>query len=420
MKKSFLFCALLLFIGCESDSIFPRNASIEYATENRLANRSAKIDYAEALEIVQQGIAMLESASVTRSETGRSIDPEKVEYRIVPATRSGDNPDTLMYVFNFADSAGFALIAADRRADRLLAVVENGCYTPGEPTGNPGFDWYMKCTDEYLNTLSMTGGGEDKELASEYIYKLEYEDDIEDAGPLVTVKWNQYYPYNLYCSTNSKGEANVAGCVAIAIAQIVSYHAFPQSIRLTYANADTPTLNLNWPIINKHIKTYECNIDCTEHAAIGYLCRQIGELVHMQYGSYNDGGSTATNKYVPNCFTSLGYTTGSIQTYDYAEVRNSLNQNQPLYVSGQTNNSNTGHAWVIDGYKTITRTTKVWKSLPPSDRWILDEESLSVQKYIHCNWGWGGTQNGWYNETPYLINDYNKSTMKILSGIEPK
>lgn len=416
MKKSYLLFALLFFAGCKQNDLLSENTSAENIADNYSANRSAKIGYAEALEIAQHGIAMLESAPATRSETGRTIDPGKVRYHIAPATRSGDCPDTLMYVFNFSDSTGFALVAADRRADQLLAVTEKGSYTPGVPTGNPGFDWYMECTDEYLSTLSMTGGGD--RFGSDYIYKLEYEDDIEDAGPLVTVNWNQYYPYNLYCSTNNKGEANVAGCVAIAVAQILSYHTYPQSIPLTYANADISIQNLDWPIINKHIKTYECDIDCTEHAAIGRLCRQIGELVHMQYGSYNDGGSAASSKYVPGCFASLGYTAGAIQAYDYTKVRKNLCQNRPIYVSGQDTNSKR-HAWVIDGYKTVTRTTKVWKTLSCIELWILDEESSTVQKYLHCNWGWGGFQNGWYNETPYLVHNYNKSTMKIISDIEP-
>lgn len=45
------------------------------------------------------------------------LDPANMKYVVRPATRAGESPDTLMYVFNFADSAGFALVA------RLSAVT---------------------------------------------------------------------------------------------------------------------------------------------------------------------------------------------------------------------------------------------------------------------------------------------------------
>ena len=36
-----------------------------------------------------------------------------------------------------------------------------------------------------------------------------------------------------------------------------------------------------------------------------------------------------------------------------------------------------GHAWVVDGY--------------------IDEVKNNVHSYyLHCNWGWGGTSNGYY------------------------
>ena len=65
MKRLCLASALLLFIGCERNGIFPENTSIEDSTENYNRGSSAKISYTEALESALQGIAMLESSPAT-------------------------------------------------------------------------------------------------------------------------------------------------------------------------------------------------------------------------------------------------------------------------------------------------------------------------------------------------------------------
>jgi hypothetical protein len=51
----------------------------------------------------------------------------------------------------------------------------------------------------------------------------------EQIGPLLQVEWGQGYPYNKFCPdsgcTNYYGHVP-AGCVAVATAQIMSYHQY--------------------------------------------------------------------------------------------------------------------------------------------------------------------------------------------------
>lgn len=157
MKKCYFLmvsvvAAFLLFAACEKSDEMPQNAASSVVLPDGLTPR---IGRAEALRIAQRGIDMLESSSPTRSSSGRILDPTDVKYLIELATRSGVSPDTLMYVFNFADSAGFAIVATARESDQLLAVTEKGSYVPGEETGNPGFDFYMKCAENYVSTFSV-------------------------------------------------------------------------------------------------------------------------------------------------------------------------------------------------------------------------------------------------------------------------
>ena len=55
-----------------------------------------------------------------------------------------------MYVFNFNDEQGFAVVSANRQTEGLIAAVEMGSYDPAIPTGNPGFDTYMQMAKVYV------------------------------------------------------------------------------------------------------------------------------------------------------------------------------------------------------------------------------------------------------------------------------
>ena len=76
----------------------------------------------EVLRIAREGASMLEDDETTRSAFGRRIDPSGVTCRIVPGTRAGESADTLYYVVNYADEAGFALVAADERMTDLSLI----------------------------------------------------------------------------------------------------------------------------------------------------------------------------------------------------------------------------------------------------------------------------------------------------------
>ena len=116
--------ASLFFVACERSS--EMTSAPEVATPK--ITRSSKISISEAIEIAMEGLSMLDDTK-TRSQQ-RVVDPSNIEAYVRPSTRSGA-ADTLFYVVNFADSAGFAIIAADPAASpQLLAVAESGSYSP--------------------------------------------------------------------------------------------------------------------------------------------------------------------------------------------------------------------------------------------------------------------------------------------------
>jgi len=72
-------------------------------------------------------------------------------------------------------------------------------------------------------------------------------------------------------------------------------------------------------------------------------------------------------------------------------LRNDIDLGYPIFYVGYNISENTGHAWVIDGYKT--------------------------DNTFHCNWGWEGNYNGWFllnNITPGG-HTYNDNQLAMLN-----
>lgn len=67
------------------------------------------------------------------------------------------------------------------------------------------------------------------------------------------------------------------------------------------------------------------------------------------------------------------------------------------YFSGQG-----GHAWVMDGIGTVEYYCWTYYCYDPVSK-SYESKDLKVvsSKYVHCNWGWGGIDNGYFLEGVY-------------------
>ena len=56
----------------------------------------------------------------------------------------------------------------------------------------------------------------------------------KSVDPLLQCKWNQSYPYNVYCPEDPGGSGGYvyAGCVATAMAQVMYYWRYPFRVQV--------------------------------------------------------------------------------------------------------------------------------------------------------------------------------------------
>ena len=144
MKKSFLILlTAVILAGCHKDELLLCGNEVSTENENIIKKRTPE----EALHIAAEAAKMLEDSTMSRT---LSRIPESVKVITSPTARSKVE-DTLIYVVDYADDKGFALISAISVSDPLLAIIEDGHYEPSQNSiQESGFDMFMDYAKTYV------------------------------------------------------------------------------------------------------------------------------------------------------------------------------------------------------------------------------------------------------------------------------
>lgn len=364
--------------------------------------------YQEALEIAQQSIKMIDSQIPTRSKyNNREIDLTNIKvFKATGLTRGLFNGnDTLIYIFNFENNEGFALVSASKSGDALLAVTEKGHCEPDVPSDIEGFNLFIEMAKDYV-VKSLETPYTEPNNSSISINSVTIRDFHSQVSPLLSVKWGQNYPEGELCPNG------LSGCTNTALAQVMSYYSFPTSIPITYDDSNS-NLTLNWIAMKEH-SYHNSGTTCNNpsaHTQISKLLRQLGHLNQSEY--YYNMTSTSvwplfqTYPLYHTIKDSLGYEGVTMTNYNDEYVRNQLSSGHLLLISGgaQTNGNNR-HTWVLDGYRYDDVLIYVYMKIG-NDKWHLSETIEYVNNYMHFNWGWNGQNNGYFDSG--VFNTFNGS-----------
>ena len=396
MKRIIILIVAITLVACSKQKLSEQAPSKLNKQEIRHTVRS----YDEALKIAENAIDMLESSkSSTRSKKKcRKIDfTQNKVIMSEPKTRAElDDCDSLIYVFNFENNEGFALVSASKSTEGLLAVTEKGHFDPNIPSKIKGFEEFKEMAKEYVRnafSINRSPVGPIVETKDSITYTL------TQVGPYLTVRWGQNYPEGELCP-NGK-----SGCTNTAIAQLMSYYCYPTSINITYQGADVTTQTLNWADIKAH-NTGHSSSNCSTlstHNAIGRLLRQIGEL---NQSNYSNPDCTETEPYyIDQSLTTLGYNCGEWHLWSTlvgSLVRSQLNYGHLFIIIGQSpEDIEDGHSWVIDGYLSIEKLVREMARTSTSGWFFTGIEYTETTNYMHFNWGGYGNCNGFFAEGVY-------------------
>jgi hypothetical protein len=292
---------------------------------------------------------------------------------------SKDNK-VVIYHVNFKNE-GFVSVSADDAAYPILAYDFNN-HIDKEISAVNYKDWINHRAEE-ISKIQESKTKATLTIKQEWT-RLENNTQLQvfsgkSVSPLIHAKWNQDNLYNALspADINGPGGHAYAGCVAVAMAQVMYYYRYPKSgtgSHSYYSNYGQLTANFGAADYDYNSMTNSMpNTGNYEVAELLYHC-----AVAVEMGFSATGSGAWPSKTVSSLKQYFGYqsTLALKSKSDYSDVQwatkiiNNIDSLIPLFYAGYNSSWSSGHAFNLDGYQ-------------GSD-------------FFHFNWGWGGAYNGYF------------------------
>lgn len=284
------------------------------------------------------------------------------------------------YIFNRGTNGGYVIVSGDDRTPAILGYSDSGSFDINDiPCG---FEWLL---DGYAREIDALQSDQSLSRAPSL---NSLPNNINPIMP--SIHWNQRSPFNDQCPTYSGSYHCVAGCVSIAMSQIMFYHKYPTigqgsisyKTRINnagdsiYLSANFANSTYQW---SQMLGTYTSSSSSTARSAVAKLVKDAGYACRTTYGATSSGASSEDAHYaMVNYFNYDKISLCLWRKYFISKseweniIYNELLNGRPVLYFGLTP-SNVGHAFVIDGCNT--------------------------SGYFHVNWGWNNGADGYFLTT---------------------
>ena len=311
-----------------------------------------------------------------------------------PNTKAGIQAPSY-YVFTPQTGNGFIIISGDDIIEPVLGYSHK-YQAPQSNDMAPALKAWLEDIDNYINIARIKGVQPDEKTAASWVQTKS--GSYGNGALLETALWKQRSPFNKECPLDN-GEPTLTGCVATAVGIVMYYHKWPDAgvgqteqyvidnkITVKARNLEKP---YNW---EKMLPEYKSNSYSTEQAnEVSRLLADIGAAYKAKYGVKATSASTNTNE----MYKFFKYDSGMSQIARkdfFAEqfdniLKKEIDNRRPVLYAAR-NDEDGGHAFVIDGY---------------------DKDG-----FFHINWGWGGTNNGYYAITDHEYTNKQRAFINIV------
>lgn len=307
------------------------------------------------------------------------------------------------YHFVILEPTGWVLVSADDVLTPVIGYSFENQFVPKEQWEESALVWFDKIDKHIFTALQredLLANKEWKEIYNEEAKKSVSATAVE---PFIPVNWNQSSGWNRFCPEDEEGPGGHAyvGCVAVSMAQAMSVFKYPAQPtgEKGYTHNDYGYIFVNYnnqPPYNWSSMSNTSSDD--ENARLLY---HLAVAVEMGFGP--DGSGAYTSK-APSVLKSyFGYSESLNYKYrsSYSDadwkqmVIDELVQGRPLIYSGDGNDGQAGHAFNVDGVG-------------------------ADGNYFHLNWGWSGSNNGYFTLDALSPGSYNFSyDQAAVFGIKP-
>lgn len=326
--------------------------------------------------------------------------------------------DSRLYAYIFElDPQGYIVVSADEKLPPVIAYSFDSVYL-AEDSRNPMQAMLLADLAQRIlapESIAQRNRQARQDLlsgANRGVFEQWPPEGSTFTGGWVKTRWNQTAPYNALCPIDPVSQIrSVAGCPAVAMAQIFNYHQ--QLNGTTFTDTDDYYHNYSgryywidndydangfpsWPQLNDYLdtlaNTYWVGTEPAplDIAALIFAC---GAAAHQVYSSQGSGTFAVSQAF--SAIQRFGYAESELLTADSPDLFTRIAQNikdaLPVLYACVTPAWDAGHNVVLDGYNT--------------------------DDYYHINFGWGGSYDGWFllpSEMPYQLTVVEGAVVDII------
>jgi len=215
--------------------------------------------------------------------------------------------------------------------------------------------------------------------------------------------WHQHSPFNdAFPQTMRAGiifgkkRTARAGCVSLSLAKIMTHFEIPNG------GVTQNGQKVDFSTIKKNCRYFA---DSDSRKAITNLLLNICtgcNAIYFYQGTFIYPGNAES------FMRKIGFRNPDRRRYSWEITTAMLDKNKPIIIYGMPNyNVLKSHAWNIDGYRDMERT--IIRDKYDNGKYIGPSNYVERQKMVHCDFGWGGSSNGYYITNIFNSNDKSSS-----------
>ncbi|MBR2115508.1 MAG: C10 family peptidase [Alistipes sp.] len=372
MRKIFAIFTALLLLSCSTNH--------DEVVVSVKQNPTTKITKEQALKNLYGELKIIDAETRAGGEARKVKSIKSLEGA---KTRSGNALDNdLLYIVEFEEGQGSAVLAADNRLEPVIAVLDSDVMTAEDFASDDMDDigaQMASMIEDYATFASIITPIPLLPAPGHSVRDTIYRVHVH---PLLTTKWGRNYPYNGL--SIDEADSYDLPTNMVACAQILKYYNGPSVINNT---------NINWSLLS-FVENKGRLLNFT--SAYSEVAKLMSLLVDMDMSSYS-------------ILQSLGYDVEFVSvpeevlldTDGLNIIKESITEHRPVIMSATVNEMmGPYHAWVVDGCLDYTA-----RYIRAVERIGNIETGETIVEYItqeteynklHCNFGEDGKFDGYY------------------------
>lgn len=326
------------------------------------------------------------------AKNGAHIGQQSVKRAKVLNKQQSTTSSRGYYVFPHDGNCGYTIVSGDDRMPEIVGYSTTDTYS--EENMPDGMKHLMQAYEAMATALANGDAKVERCLAEKEALAADSTYRQPRVAPLLAdIVWGQTEPYNNLCPMYDDQRRTLNGCVPTAMAQLMMYYQYPQTLQSDIPAYQTQSYQLNMPSVSAG-ERYDWDNMLPQYSGSAYTAEQANAVAKLMYHcglsvKADYGPSSTSALCTPNVLVKYwGYDPDVIkflfrENFSLREwtaiLDAELQASRPVYYIGVPFTS-VGHAFLCDG---------------------ADGDGL-----YHINWGWSGWSNGYFDIT-VLNSDYS-------------